>query len=82
MTVYDRLADLLARSFGLQRDEIEPDYTFAELELDSLALVELTLAAQDEFSVALSEDDLGAESTIAQAAKVIEAKVVEATAAA
>ncbi|GAA2461994.1 acyl carrier protein [Streptomyces mauvecolor] len=72
--VYERFVGLLA-SFGVERGEVEPGHTFTELELDSLALVELTLLVQEEFGVKIGDDDLAAHDTIAQAAAVIGSKL-------
>jgi acyl carrier protein len=74
--VYDRLIKLLITDIGLEGHEIHPTDTFTSLEVDSLALVELSLAAQQEFSVVIADDDFSRDSTIAQAAAVIEAKTV------
>ncbi|WP_306317511.1 MULTISPECIES: acyl carrier protein [unclassified Streptomyces] len=73
--VYERLVALLAQGFGLEADEIDPERTFGELEMDSLALVELGLSAQQEFGIALADDDIRSSDTIAQAAKTVEAKM-------
>ncbi|MFD1660499.1 acyl carrier protein [Streptomyces caeni] len=75
--VYERFTSLLS-GFGIQDSEVEPDHTFSQLEFDSLALVELTLAAQDEFGVQIGDDEVNPEDTIAQVAKVIETKLVAA----
>lgn len=75
--VYERFVGLLD-GFGIQANEVEPENTFTQLEFDSLALVELTLAVQQEFGVSVGDDELRAEDTMAQAAKVIEAKTVNA----
>ncbi|MFC9244743.1 acyl carrier protein [Streptomyces sp. NPDC057136] len=74
--VYNRMVKLLQTGFGLEADEITPDQTFSDLELDSLALVELSLAAQEEFGVPVNDEDISAQDTISQAAEVIAAKGV------
>ncbi|WP_405655842.1 acyl carrier protein [Streptomyces sp. RK9] len=73
--IYDRLVALLVEGFGLETGEVDPEQTFSELEMDSLALVELGLTAQQEFGVALADEDIQSGDTISQAAKVIETKV-------
>ncbi|MFF8287053.1 acyl carrier protein [Streptomyces albus] len=73
--VYERFVGLLS-GFGIGADEVEPDHTFTHLEFDSLALVELTLAVQQEFGVSVGDDELGPEDTMTRAAKVIESKLV------
>ncbi|MGA4851476.1 acyl carrier protein [Streptomyces sp. G5(2025)] len=75
--VYERFVGLLS-GFGIETDEVRHDSTFSELEFDSLALVEISLALQNEFGVAVDDDELRAEDTMDQAVKVIEAKLVSA----
>ncbi|NJP66799.1 acyl carrier protein [Streptomyces spiramenti] len=72
---YQRLVALLAGSFGLDADDIAPDSTLGALELDSLALVELSVASQEEFGVELDDSEIDLDSTVAQAAGVISGKL-------
>ncbi|QNP68958.1 acyl carrier protein [Streptomyces roseirectus] len=74
--VYHRMVRLLQTGFGLEPDEISPDQTFDDLELDSLAMVELSLAAQEEFGVPVDDEDISPQDTVSRAAEVIEAKGV------
>jgi acyl carrier protein len=76
--VYERLVRLLVANFGFETDEVAPGDTFSNLELDSLALVELALTVQEEFGVDLADDDLGSENTLEQAAEVIASRLVAA----
>ncbi|GHC91276.1 acyl carrier protein [Streptomyces flavofungini] len=69
-----RLVTLLAKGFGFETHEVAATQTFNDLELDSLALVELTLAIQSEFGIKLSDEELRANSTITQAVQLIDAK--------
>ena len=74
--VYERFVGLL-KGFGAEAEEVSESTTFMDLEFDSLALVELTLAVQQEFGVPVGDEELTPEDSMAQAAKVIEAKLVE-----
>lgn len=76
--VYTRLTGLLTSTFGLDADSISPTTTLSALELDSLALVELSVAAQEEFEVPVEDSEMGPESTVGQAAEVISRKMVTA----
>ena len=65
---------LLVASFGVEEREIEPDVTFAELDVDSLALVEFALMIEKEFGVEVGEDELTGESTVRDVVALIEDK--------
>ncbi|WP_409236563.1 acyl carrier protein [Streptomyces sp. PA5.6] len=64
----DRL-DVTAES-----DQLSPSTTFADLGLDSLWLMELVIAAEEEFGIVLPEDalDLRPTSTLGEAAAAFE----------
>lgn len=74
-TVLERLAALLISRFGVTRDEVRPDVTFAELDLDSLALVEFAMVAEKEFGIPIGEDELAPQATVTDAVRLIAARV-------
>ena len=74
-TVLERLAALLIARFGVTRDEVRPDVTFAELDLDSLALVEFAMVAEKEFGVPIGEDEMSPQATVTDAVTLIGGKV-------
>jgi acyl carrier protein len=71
MTVFERLAALLTARFGVTAEELRPDATFDELDLDSLALVEFAMVAEREFGVPFGEDDVTPRATVGQAVRLI-----------
>ncbi|KRV46504.1 acyl carrier protein [Wenjunlia vitaminophila] len=73
--VYNRLVELMTAEFGFEADEIKPEDTFNDLELDSLALVELTMAVSADLGVKIGDDDLGPDDSIERAAQIIESKI-------
>ncbi|MGW3401798.1 acyl carrier protein [Streptomyces zhihengii] len=74
-SAYDRLTDILVNQFEVRPDELRPDVTFEELELDSLFLVELTLVVKRDLNVEINEDDATPRSTVADVVKLIEAQL-------
>ena len=76
---YDRFVNLLVSRFEVEPDEVRPDATFEELEMDSLFLVELMLVVQQELGVKISEDDATPRSTIASVAELIESRLAPAS---
>lgn len=73
-TVYERLTDLLTTRFGVEAAQIEPTAKFIDLDLDSLALVEIVLTAQEEFGVEIDDSELTPTHTLADAVEVLAAK--------
>ena len=50
--------ELLANISGIQPSPIAPDLRFERLGLDSLAKIDLAVAAEDRFGIAIPDEDL------------------------
>lgn len=74
MSVSQRLNTLLVDRFAVPADALAPDVTFEQLDLDSLDLVDLALAAEEEFGVRITDDEAEQLKTVNDAATLIEAK--------
>jgi acyl carrier protein len=72
--VYNRVVELLTDKFGVPADDIRPQATFEELDLDSLDLVEFALAAEEELGVRISDDEAAELETLDETVKLLEAK--------
>ncbi|MDH3307053.1 MAG: acyl carrier protein [Acidimicrobiia bacterium] len=71
-----RLNGLLVSELGLDADKITPTARFEEdLEVDSLGVVELLMALEDEFGVAIPDEEAESIGTVGQAADLVEAKL-------
>ena len=71
-----KLTDLLVDELGLDRDKITMSATFEEeLEVDSLGVVELLMALEDNFDVAIPDDEAEAIGTVGQAVDVVMEKL-------
>jgi acyl carrier protein len=70
----DQVRALLVASFGVAATDVEEHVTFAELDVDSLALVEFALMVQKEFGVPIDEDELTAQLTVRDVVELIEGK--------
>ena len=68
--VESRVIETLA-SFGPDADQITPESTFEELDIDSLDLVELAQIVEDEYGVVLKGDDMKALKTVGDAIDLI-----------
>jgi acyl carrier protein len=68
--VQDRVIEALA-SFGPEPDQITPEATFEELDIDSLDLVELAQIVEDEYGVVLKGEDMKELKTVGDAIDLI-----------
>jgi acyl carrier protein len=58
MSLEDRIAEIIVEQLGVSREEISPDASFIEdLGADSLDIVELVMAMEEEFDVEIPDDD-------------------------
>lgn len=56
--VFEKVRDVIAQQTGISPEEIKMESSFVEdLNIDSLDLVELIMALEDEYSVEFSEED-------------------------
>ena len=70
-----KLKTLLVNELGLEEDKITPDATFEEdLEVDSLGVVELLMALEDEFGVTIPDEEAEDITTVSEAVDVVMAK--------
>ncbi|MGD2052297.1 MAG: acyl carrier protein [Acidimicrobiia bacterium] len=71
-----KLVDLLVEELGLERDDITMEARFEEdLEVDSLGVVELLMALEDNFDVKIPDDEAEGITTVGQAVDVVSAKL-------
>ncbi|WP_030746883.1 acyl carrier protein [Streptomyces griseus] len=75
--VYDHLVTLLADKFEVAGDRIVPSVTLGELDLDSLAVVELYVTLQEEWRVPLDDSAASAELTVGEVAGSVAALLAE-----
>jgi acyl carrier protein len=73
------LREILISYFGVEADEVRLDATFAQLDLDSLAIVEFALVAEKEFGVAIGEDEVSPHATVTDALAMLGAKGIPTT---
>ncbi|WP_030381257.1 MULTISPECIES: acyl carrier protein [unclassified Streptomyces] len=63
---YDTVRSVLTSAFRIPADEIEPGLTLGQLDLDSLALAELTLVLHERFGVRIDGEHASRDTTVAQ----------------
>jgi acyl carrier protein len=58
MSVEDRVKSIIVEQLGVDADQVNPEASFVEdLGADSLDIVELIMAFEEEFGVEISDDD-------------------------
>jgi len=71
-----RLKNLLVSELGLDEAKIKPEAKFeTDLEVDSLGVVELLMALEDEFGVTIPDEEAEGIGTVSQAVDVVIAKL-------
>lgn len=74
MTVYDKIVTMLDEKFGIAADEVTAESSFEELDLDSLDLVEFSMAAEDDLGVKITDDEAAELKTVGDAVSLLESK--------
>jgi acyl carrier protein len=68
MDVYEKIKDIIVEQLGVDEDKVTPEARFREdLEADSLDLVELIMAFEDEFGGEISDEEAQQIKTVGQA---------------
>jgi acyl carrier protein len=74
--IESKLTELLVEELGLDEDKITMDATFEEdLEVDSLGVVELLMALEDNFGVTIPDEEAESIGTVGQAVDIVESKL-------
>ena len=74
--IESKLTDLLVDELGIERDDINPDAKFEEdLDVDSLGVVELLMALEDNFGVKIPDEEAEQITTVGEAVDLVEAKL-------
>ena len=71
-----KLVDLLVDELGLERDDITMEAKFDEdLDVDSLGVVELLMALEDNFDVKIPDEEAEKITTVGEAADMVAQKL-------
>lgn len=75
MAVLDKVKQIVAEQLGVEEDEITMETHFIDnLNADSLDIVELIMALEEEFELEISDEDAEKITTVGSAVKYIEEK--------
>ncbi|MEU1787337.1 phosphopantetheine-binding protein [Streptomyces sparsogenes] len=70
--MFDTLKEILVNKLKVTPEQVTPEATRDDVELDSLAVVELSLVLDKEFGIAISDDELLEAPTIGDMARLME----------
>ena len=71
-----KLTNLLVDELGIERDDITNDAKFEEdLDVDSLGVVELLMALEDNFGVKIPDEEAEQITTVGEAVDLVELKL-------
>lgn len=74
--VYQRIKDIIVDTLAVEPDDVKPEASFREdLGADSLDLVELIMAFEDEFQGRISDEDARSITTVEQAVDYVQNKM-------
>ena len=74
--IFEKLAALLSEQFGVDVASITMDTSFEDLGADSLDIVEMTMAVEEEFGLEdMDEEDLSGISTVADLVRYLKSKL-------
>ena len=76
-TTLDRVKDIVVDLLGVEPEKVTPEARFREdLEADSLDLVELIMAFEEEFGGEISDEDAQKITTVGEAITYVEQRMV------
>ena len=76
MDLEQRVADIIIEQLGVAREELVPEASFIDdLGADSLDIVELVMAMEEEFDVEIPDDDAEKIQTIQDATSYLKTKL-------
>ncbi|MCB0077572.1 MAG: acyl carrier protein [Anaerolineales bacterium] len=74
-TIYERVSDIIVEQLGVDADEITMDASFRDdLQADSLDLVELIMAFEEEFGGEISDEEAQDINTVGDAVRYLESQ--------
>ena len=74
--VFDKVKGLFVEDLGIDESKVTMDAKLEEdLEIDSLGIVEVVMAFEDEFDIEIDDEELADVSTVGEAVKLLHSKI-------
>ena len=71
MAIFEKIKEIVAEQLGVDEGDITLETSFEELDADSLDIVELIMALEDEFDIEIPDEDAEKLTTISTAVDYI-----------
>lgn len=75
MNVFEKVRDIVVDQLNVEAEEVALETTFEELNADSLDVVEMVMALEEEFDIEIPDEDAEKISSIDAAVQYINAKI-------
>lgn len=75
MSVQDKVKQIIAEQLEVAINKLTMETTFEEIDADSLDIVELVMALEEEFDLEISDQEIENIKTVGDVVKFIESKV-------
>ena len=74
--VFDKVKGLFVEDLGIDESKVTMEAKLEEdLEIDSLGIVEVVMAFEDEFDIEIDDEELADVSTVGEAVKLLHTKI-------
>tara|TARA_S200000501_G_scaffold261916_1_gene245831 strand:+ start:79 stop:330 length:252 start_codon:yes stop_codon:yes gene_type:complete len=74
--VFEKVRGLFVEDLGIDESKVTMEAKLEEdLEIDSLGIVEVVMAFEDEFEIEIDDDELANVSTVGQAVQLLHSKI-------
>ena len=74
--VFEKVKGLFVEDLGIDESKVTMDAKLEEdLEIDSLGIVEVVMAFEDEFGIEINDEELADVSTVGQAVNLLQSKI-------
>lgn len=74
MAVLKKIKEIVAEQLGVEEDEITEETSFEDLNADSLDIVELIMALEEEFDLEIPDEDAEKLTTVGAAVQYVKSK--------
>lgn len=77
MSVYDKIKGIVAEQLGVEEEDIKEETSFDDLNADSLDIVELIMALEEEFDLEIPDEDAEKLTSVGAAVEYVKSKQKE-----